>query len=106
MLAVMIVTPFGGGLVDRFGVRRVFLIGVAAATLGFIGNFLTQTYIDLIAFRVLTGIGYSLIFVASEGWVVQNAEEHNRTASTGVFVTAVFVGIVCDHQSEACSRTE
>ena len=95
MLAVMIVTPFGGGLVDRFGVRRVFLIGVAAATLGFIGNFLTQTYIDLIAFRVLTGIGYSLIFVASEGWVVQNAEEHNRTASTGVFVTAVFVGIVC-----------
>lgn len=95
MLAVMIATPFGGGLVDRFGVRRVFLIGVAAATLGFIGNFLTQTYIDLIAFRVLTGVGYSLIFVASEGWVVQNAEEHNRSSSTGVFVTAVFVGIVC-----------
>ena len=95
MLAVMIVTPFGGGLVDRFGVRRIFLIGVAAAVLGFIGNFLTQTYYDLILFRILTGVGYSLIFVASEGWVVQNAESHNRTASTGVFVTAVFVGIVC-----------
>ncbi len=95
MLAVMVVTPFGGGLVDRFGVRRVFLIGVVAAVLGFLGNFLTQTYFDLILFRVLTGIGYSLIFVASEGWVVQNAEEHNRTASTGVFVIAVFVGIVC-----------
>ncbi len=95
MLAVMIVTPFGGGLVDRFGVRRIFLLGVLFAVIGFIGNFLTQTYYDLILFRILTGVGYSLIFVASEGWVVQNAEEHNRTASTGIFVTAVFVGIVC-----------
>ncbi|MDE0309275.1 MAG: MFS transporter [Acidiferrobacterales bacterium] len=95
MLAVMVVTPFGGGLVERFGVHRIFLIGVVIATVGFIGNFLTQTYYDLVAFRVLTGIGYSLIFVASEGWVVQNAGEHNRSQSTGIFVTAVFVGIIC-----------
>lgn len=95
MLAVMIVTPFGGGLVDRFGVRRIFLIGIAAAVVGFVGNFLTQTYYDLILFRILTGVGFSLIFVASEGWIVQNAEEHNRSASSGILVMAIFVGIVC-----------
>ena len=95
MLVVLIMTPFGGGLVDRFGVRRIFLIGVAAAFVGFVGNYFTQTYVDLIVYRLITGIGYALIFVASEGWIVQNAEEHNRSASTGVFVTAVFVGIVC-----------
>ncbi len=95
MLAAMIATPFGGGLVDRFGTRNIFLLGILAATLGFIGNFLTQTYIDLILWRVLTGVGYGLVFIASEGWVTQNAAKDTRAKSTGVFVHAVFVGIIC-----------
>ena len=95
MLAALIVTPFGGGFVDRFGVRRVFLVGIAAAILGFVGNFFTQSYIDLVVYRIITGIGYGLVFIASEGWVTQNAERGNRAKSAGVFVGAVFVGITC-----------
>ena len=95
MLAAMIATPLGGTLVDRLGTRRIFLVGILAATLGFIGNFLTQSYIDLILWRVLTGIGYGLVFIASEGWVTQNAAKNTRASSTGVFVHAVFVGIIC-----------
>ena len=95
MLAAMIATPFGGTLVDRLGTRRVFLIGIFAATLGFIGNFLTQSYFDLVLWRVLTGIGYGLVFIASEGWVTQNAAKSTRAASTGIFVHAVYVGFIC-----------
>lgn len=95
MLAAMLVTPLGGGFVDRFGTRRVFLAGIVAATLGFVGNFLTQTYIDLVLWRVLTGVGYGLVFIASEGWVTRHAERHTRAKSTSVFVGAVFVGIIC-----------
>ena len=95
MVAAMIATPLGGGLVDRVGVRRVFLIGVAAAVLGFVGNFFTQSYYDLIAYRVLTGIGYGLVFIASEGWVAQNARRYSRASATSVFVAAVFAGIIC-----------
>ena len=95
MLAAMIATPIGGGMVDRYGVRRVFLAGVLVATAGFIGNFLTQGYIDLIIYRVLTGIGYGLVFISSEGWVTSQAKPHSRATSTGVFVSAVFTGIIC-----------
>lgn len=95
MLAATIATPIGGGLVDRIGVQRVFVAGIVIALMGFIGNFLTQTYYDLVAYRILTGIGYGLVFIASEGWVTSNAREHNRAQSTGVFVSAVFAGIVC-----------
>ena len=68
MVAAMIATPLGGGLVDRVGVRRVFLAGVTAAVIGFVGNFFTQSYYDLVAFRVLTGIGFGLVFISSESW--------------------------------------
>ncbi len=95
MLAAMIATPFAGTFTDRFGTRKIFLVGIFAATLGFIGNFLTQSYIDLILWRVLTGIGFGCVFIASESWVTQNAAKNTRASSTGVFVQAVFVGIIC-----------
>ena len=95
MLAALIITPIGGGLVDRFGVRRVLLAGIAAAILGYVGNFFTQGYIDLIVYRILSGIGFGLVFIASDSWITQNAERGNRTQSNGIFVGAVFVGITC-----------
>ena len=95
MLAAFIITPIGGGLVDRFGVRRVMLAGIAAAILGYVGNFFTQGYIDLVAYRILTGIGFGLVFIAADSWITQNADTGNRTQSNGIFVGAVFVGITC-----------
>ena len=95
MVAAMIATPLGGGLVDRVGVRRVFLAGVTAAVIGFVGNFFTQSYYDLVAFRVLTGIGFGLVFIASESWVTQKAGRFSRASVTSVFVAAIFAGIIC-----------
>ncbi len=95
MVAAMIATPLGGGFVDRVGVKKVFLTGIVMAFIGFIGNFYTQGYTDLVLFRVLTGIGYGLVFIASESWVTQNARRHSRASATGVFVAAVFAGIIC-----------
>ncbi len=95
MLAVMIATPIGGGMVDRYGVRNVFLSGILISTCGYIATFFTQGYTDLVAYRLLTGIGYGLVFISSEGWVTSQAQAHNRSSSTGVFVSAVFTGIIC-----------
>ena len=95
MVAAMVATPLGGGFVDRVGVKKVFLTGTVLAIIGFIGNFYTQGYTDLVLFRVVTGIGYGLVFIASESWVSQNARRHSRASATGVFVAAVFAGIIC-----------
>lgn len=95
MIAAMIATPLGGGFVDRVGVRRVFLVGVSASVIGFVGNFFTQSYYDLVAFRVLTGIGFGLVFIASESWVTQNAGRFSRASVTSIFVAAIFAGIIC-----------
>ena len=95
MLAGMIVVPFGGGLADRFGARAVFLAGVVPATIGYAGTFLAQGYYDLVGWRVLSGLGYGLIFIAAQAWVADNTDEHNRAQGMTVFVGGVFAATIC-----------
>ena len=95
MVAAMLATPIGGRMVDKFGTCRVFLTGIGFALVGFVGTSLTQGYNDLVFYRIVTGVGYGLVFIASEGWVTQHARRKKRATSTGVFIAAVFAGIIC-----------
>ena len=95
MLAGMLVVPIGGGLADRFGARRVFLAGVVPATIGYAGTFLAHGYYDLVGWRVLSGIGYGLIFIAAQAWVADNTGARNRAQGMTVFVGAVFAATIC-----------
>ena len=95
MLAGMIMVPFAGGLAERFGTRRVFLAGIVPATVGYAGAFLAQGYYDLIAWRVLSGVGYGLIFIAAQTWVADNTDMRHRAEGMTVFVGAAFAAAIC-----------
>lgn len=95
MLAGMIMVPFAGGLADRFGTRRVFLAGIVPATIGYAGTFVAQGYFELVGWRVLSGIGYGLIFIAAQAWVADNTDERNRAQGMTVFVGAAFAAAIC-----------
>ena len=95
MLAGMIVVPLGGGLADRFGARRIFLAGIVPATIGYFGTFLAQGYYELVGWRILSGIGYGLIFIAAQAWVADNTDARNRAQGMTVFVGGVFAATIC-----------
>jgi len=95
MLAGMLVVPLGGGLADRFGARWVFLAGVIPATIGYFGTFLAQDYYDLVGWRILSGIGYGIIFIAAQAWVADNTDTRNRAQGMSVFVGGVFAATIC-----------
>ena len=95
MLAGMVVVPLGGGLADRFGARLVFLAGIVPATLGYVGTFLAHGYYDLVGWRILSGIGYGLIFIAAQAWVADNTDARNRARGMTVFVGGVFAATIC-----------
>ena len=95
MLAGMLVVPLGGGLADRFGARRVFLAGIVPATIGYAGTFLAQGYYDLVGWRILSGVGYGLIFIAAQAWVADNTDARNRAQGMTVFVGGVFAATIC-----------
>jgi MFS family permease/HAMP domain-containing protein len=95
MLAGMVVVPLGGGLADRFGARRVFLAGVVPATIGYFGTFVAQGYYDLVGWRILSGIGYGLIFISAQAWVADNTDVRSRAQGMTVFVGGVFAATIC-----------
>ena len=95
MLAGMIVVPIAGGLAERFGTRRVFLAGIVPATIGYAGTFLAHGYYELIAWRVLSGVGYGLIFIAAQAWVADNTDMRYRAQGMTVFVGAAFAAAIC-----------
>ena len=95
MLAGMVVVPLGGGLADRYGARRVFLAGIVPATIGYVGTFLAHGYYDLVGWRILSGIGYGLIFIAAQAWVADNTDERSRAQGMTVFVGGVFAATIC-----------
>ena len=95
MLAGAVTVPFGGRLADRFGARQVFLAGIVPATVGYVGTFLAHGYYDLIGWRILSGFGYGLIFIAAQAWVAENTHERSRAQDMSVFVGAVFAATIC-----------
>lgn len=95
MVATFVATFFAGGLTNKLGSARVFSLGIGCALIGYIGTFFSQTYGDFVAWRCLSGVGYGLIFIASEAWVALRADKKRRAQSSAAFVGAVFVGIVC-----------
>ena len=95
MVAAMLCTPVGGGLADRIGPRRVFLLGVGLTVFGFIGVFFTQTYYDFMVWRLLSGAGFGLMFVASQAWVHSHVPEPGRGTGLSMLSGAVFVAMLC-----------
>ena len=77
-----------GGLADRFGHRRVFLIGVAAFTAASLLCAVAPSLGLLIAFRVLQGVGAALIAPASLAIVLDSFPLERRSTGVGLWGAA------------------
>jgi EmrB/QacA subfamily drug resistance transporter len=75
----------GAALGDRFGRKRVFLIGIVIFTLGSVGCGLSGTSGELIAFRVLQGLGASAIMPLSLTLLAQAVPERKRGLALGLW---------------------
>ncbi len=60
-LSVAVLIPASGWLADRFGTRRVFLFAVALFTAGSLACALAQSLGQLVAARVLQGVGGAML---------------------------------------------
>ncbi|WP_172568693.1 multidrug transporter subunit MdtD [Cedecea sp. FDAARGOS_727] len=60
-LTVAMLIPVSGWLADRFGTRRVFMIAVSLFTLGSFACAMSGTLTELVAFRVVQGIGGAMM---------------------------------------------
>jgi predicted MFS family arabinose efflux permease len=89
MLMVAVLTPISAVWSDRRGRRPLFLLGAGLSTLGMVLTGLADSYWALLAYRALSGIGYSIVFMASQGYVLDNTSERDRSRGMASYVAAI-----------------
>lgn len=81
----------GGAAGDRFGRRRVFLLGVALFALASLGCGLAGNVRDLILARALQGIGGALLVPGSLAIISASFVEHDRGKAIGTWSGATAI---------------
>ncbi|APV49351.1 hypothetical protein BWI17_06460 [Betaproteobacteria bacterium GR16-43] len=95
MLIVALGQPYLGGWSERVGRRSAMLTGAVVATIGFIGTALAYNLYDLLLWRSLCALGYGMVFVASQGYVLDRTDTGNRAQGFALFIGAIMVATVC-----------
>ena len=95
MLIVALGQPYLGTYCERVGHRRTMLIGAAIAVVGFGASAMAYNVLDLLLWRGLCAVGYAMVFVAAQGYVLDNTTATNRAKGFALFVGAIMVATVC-----------
>ncbi len=95
MLIVAIGQPWIGVYCDRVGQRRTMLQGAGVAVVGFVATALASTVLDLLLWRSLCALGYAMVFVAAQAYVLDHSSGSNRARSFAMFIGAIMVATVC-----------
>jgi MFS transporter, DHA2 family, methylenomycin A resistance protein len=75
----------GGEMVDRFGVRRLALVGLALFALGAIAGALVTNFGELIGARILQGAGAGLVSPAALAGAVSGFPAERRGSALGIW---------------------
>ncbi|MFZ5570801.1 MAG: MFS transporter [Thermodesulfobacteriota bacterium] len=95
MLTTALSMPLGGAWSDRFGRNRTFISG---AIISAIGLFLSGTaghIAALIVYRAVTGLGFGLVFMTAQGFIIDATSADNRAEGMAVFLSAFYGGTLC-----------
>ena len=95
MLIVALGQPYLGSWSERVGRRKAMLIGAGTATVGFVATALAYNLIDLLLWRSLCALGYAMVFVAAQGYVLDRTGQANRAQGFALFIGAIMVATVC-----------
>ena len=84
-IASLLMRPISGVLTDRFGHKRMMLIGATSLTIGAIGVVLTTQVAMLFLLRILQSLGYVIFTTAGNALVGQLATPEERSKKIAYF---------------------
>jgi predicted MFS family arabinose efflux permease len=80
---------------DRRGWHEPFLTGIFLAATGGIYSWIAPDVLNFIISRALVGIGYGLMLLAAQGFVITYTDETNRTQGLAQFLAGLYAGSIC-----------
>ena len=95
MFVVLIATPFGARLVDTFGNRRLFLVGLIPAVLGYLCCYMASSANEIVFSRSLTAAGYAVITISAQSYIAEIFVKENRAQGMAIFVGVLMAATMC-----------
>jgi MFS family permease len=95
MLIVALGQPFLGVYCGRVGYRRTMMLGAGIAAAGFVATALAASVLDLLLWRSVCALGYAMVFVAAQGYVLDHSTNTSRVRSFATFVGAIMAAAIC-----------
>ncbi len=92
---IAVASPFGAALAGRLGARAVLGLGCIPAMLGYLMTAQAGSVEAFTLWRAVTAIGYALITIACQTYLVAASDGGPRGRSMAVFVYAAMTGAVC-----------
>ena len=96
MLFAGLGTLFGGGIVQRLGLKNAFKLSVIISTLGLGGLAFATTVLEVIGLRAVCALGYAVATVTCQIYIAQTAQsDSSATRGLATFVAAVTAASLC-----------
>lgn len=92
MLVWTISMPYAGAWCDKIGYRAAFAVGALITTMGLILTAVANGMGDLLIWRSLTAIGYGVVYVTTQSYMISNSPAAERTRGQAMFLTSFFAG--------------
>ena len=94
-LCVGVALLLGGIWADRSGWRAPFIAGLITAFLGMTLSFLAKDPITFIVSRAIVGLGYGLVALSAQTFVIQHAGEQKRSQGLSHLFAGLYSGSIC-----------
>ncbi len=94
LTSAVLLLPFGR-LADMHGRKRVFLLGMIIVTVASLLASTAQSVQQLVACRVLQGIGAAMLFATGVALLTSLMPREQRGAAIGMSVASVYFGLAC-----------
>jgi len=91
-LGAVVVSPVAGRWADRVGRRRPYLIGVGLTAVASVLGGVAVGMVDLVAYRLVSGIGYGVLTIAAMSYVSEITSTKNRATAMSIFSASPLAG--------------
>ncbi len=95
MLVGAVGMPIAGSWITRIGQRNAYALGAVLSAVGLAGTGAAVSMPDLLLWRILSAVGYALMFMACQTYLIANSDDTDRASSTAIFVGALMVAEIC-----------
>lgn len=95
MLLVALLQPVLAGWSERAGRKHSLLVGMSIGCFAFAMTANAFSVYDLLIWRALSGVSWAIVFVASQGLILDKATADTRTRDIAFFVGVIMVSSLC-----------